>query len=87
MGAERVLWGLAKKLIVADRLAIPLRALVADPERYTGVYVLAVIFLYAIQLYADFTGGIDITIGVAQMLGVQVTENFQRPFFSKNAAE
>lgn len=87
MGAERVLWGLSKKLIVADRLAIPLRALVADPEQYGGVYVLAVMFLYAIQLYADFTGGIDITIGVAQMLGVRVTENFERPFFSKNIAE
>ena len=44
-------------------------------------------FLYAVQLYADFTGGIDITIGAAQMLGVKVTENFQRPFFSKNIAE
>lgn len=87
MGVERVIWGLAKKLIIADRLAIPLRALVADPDRYQGVYVLAVIFLYAIQLYADFTGGIDITIGVAQMLGVKVAENFQRPFFSKNVAE
>ena len=87
MGAERVLWGLAKKLIVADRLAIPLRTLVSDPDQYRGVYVLAVIFLYAVQLYADFTGGIDITIGAAQMLGVRVTENFQRPFFSKNAAE
>lgn len=87
MGGERILWGLAKKLIVADRLAIPLRALVAGPEQYGGVYVLAVIFLYAVQLYADFTGGIDITIGAAQMLGVQVTENFIRPFFSKNVAE
>ena len=87
MGGERVLWGLAKKLIIADRLAIPLRTLVGDPEQYSGVYVLAVIFLYAVQLYADFTGGIDITIGVAQMLGIQVMENFQRPFFSKNVAE
>lgn len=87
MGAQRVLWGLAKKLIVADRLAIPLIALVSEPETYSGVYVVAVMFLYAIQLYADFTGGIDITIGVAQMLGVQVTENFIRPFFSKNTAE
>lgn len=87
MGAQRVLWGLAKKLIVADRLAIPLIALVKDPDTYTGVYVLAVMFLYAIQLYADFTGGIDITIGVAQMLDIKVAENFNRPFFSKNTAE
>lgn len=87
MGAQRALWGLAKKLIVADRLAIPLRELVSDPEQYAGLWVAVVIFLYAVQLYADFTGGIDITIGVAQMLGVKVTENFQRPFFSKNTAE
>lgn len=86
-GAQRILWGLAKKLIVADRLAIPLRALTAEPEQYTGVYVLAVMFLYAVQLYADFTGGIDITIGTAQLFGVKVEENFIRPFFSKNTAE
>lgn len=42
---------------------------------------------YATQLYADFTGGIDITIGIGQMLGIKVTENFQRPFFSKDVAE
>lgn len=87
MGGMRVVWGFSKKLIVADRLAIPLRELVSAPEEYTGVYVLAVMFLYAVQLYADFTGGIDITIGVSQMLGVKVTENFERPFFSKNIAE
>ena len=87
MGGMRALWGLGKKLIVADRLAIPLRELTAAPEEYTGLYVLAVMFLYAVQLYADFTGGIDITIGAAQMLGVKVTENFERPFFSKNIAE
>ena len=87
MGGMRVVWGFAKKLIVADRLAIPLRELVSAPEEYTGVYVLAVMFLYAVQLYADFTGGIDITIGVSQMLGIKVAENFERPFFSKNIAE
>ena len=87
MGGQRVLWGLAKKLIVADRLAIPLIKLVSQPDEYTGVYVLAVMFLYAVQLYADFTGGIDITIGVAQMLGIEVAENFNRPFFSKNTTE
>lgn len=87
LGGQRVLWGLAKKLIIADRLAIPLITLVGDPGQYNGVYVLAVMFLYAMQLYADFTGGIDITIGVAQMLDIHVTENFQRPFFSKNTTE
>ena len=87
LGAQRILWGLAKKRVVADRLAIPLAALTADPAQYNGVYVLAVMFLYAVQLYADFTGGIDVAIGAAQMLGVDLAENFQRPFFSKNTAE
>lgn len=87
LGAQRILWGLAKKRIVADRLAIPLAALTADPAQYSGVYVLAVMFLYAVQLYADFTGGIDVALGAAQMLGIELAENFQRPFFSKNTAE
>ena len=42
---------------------------------------------YAAELYADFTGGIDITIGIAQMFGIQLAENFERPYFSKNIAE
>ena len=42
---------------------------------------------YAIQLYADFSGGIDITIGIGQMMGITVQENFERPYFSKNIAE
>lgn len=86
-GVQRVFWGLAKKRIVADRLAIALAALTSEPARYTGIYVTAVMFLYAVQLYADFTGGIDVAIGAAQMLGVELAENFQRPFFSKNTAE
>ena len=86
-GLERVIWGFFKKLVIADRLSIPLRTMLGDPGTYDGVYVLAIMFLYAIDLYADFTGGIDITIGVAQMLGIEVTENFNRPFFSKNTAE
>ena len=86
-GLERVIWGFFKKLVIADRRSIPLRTMLGDPGTYDGVYVLAIMFLYAIDLYADFTGGIDITIGVAQMLGIEVTENFNRPFFSKNTAE
>ena len=86
-GALRVVWGFAKKLIIADRLAIPLKILTQNPDSYTGGYVALVVVLYAAELYADFTGGIDITIGCANMLGIDVAENFDRPFFSKNTAE
>jgi D-alanyl-lipoteichoic acid acyltransferase DltB (MBOAT superfamily) len=56
------------------------------PE-FTGVGFLLLMTFYAVQIYADFTGGIDITIGIAQALGIKLPENFIRPFFSKNIAE
>ena len=86
-GLWRVLWGMFKKLVIADRLAPAVAALTAADASYSGVFVPATILFYALQIYGDFTGGIDITIGLAQMLGVKVAENFNRPFFSKNIAE
>ena len=86
-GLQRILWGFFKKLVVADRLAILVNELTGSPEEYKGIYVVALMFFYAIQLYADFTGGIDITIGIAQAMGIKVAENFIRPFFSKNIEE
>lgn len=86
-GLERVLWGYFKKLVIADRIGVALAMLTEDPEYYTGAFVALTMLFYAIQLYADFTGGIDITIGIAQSLGIRVEENFIRPYFSKNIAE
>ncbi|MCD7825969.1 MAG: MBOAT family protein [Clostridiaceae bacterium] len=86
-GLERILWGYFKKLVVADRLNIAVAALMDDPEYYTGAFVFVGMLFYAVQLYADFTGGIDITIGIAQVFGIRVEENFIRPFFSKNIAQ
>lgn len=84
-GLQRMLWGYFKKLVVADRIAAAVIALQA-PE-YTGVGFLLLSIFYAIQIYGDFTGGIDITIGIAQALGITLPENFVRPYFSKNIAE
>lgn len=86
-GLERILWGYFKKLVVADRIGIAMAALLEDPEYYTGGFVFVGMIFWAVQLYADFTGGIDITIGIAQVFGIRVEENFIRPFFSKNIAE
>ena len=85
-GLERILWGYFKKLVIADTLIMAVECLVTD-EYYNGAWVLVGIIFYGIELYADFTGGIDITIGVAQTLGVKVKENFIRPYFSKNITE
>ncbi|MBQ4371660.1 MAG: MBOAT family protein [Firmicutes bacterium] len=86
-GLLRALWGYSKKLIIADRLAPLIRTVSGSPAQYRGAYVLILVAAYAVQLYADFTGGIDITIGLSRMLGIRVTENFRRPYFSKSTAE
>ena len=85
--AERILWGFFKKLVVADRILPAVKAIIGDSATFGGVYVFIGLVFYATQLYADFTGGIDITIGIANAFGIDMKENFIRPFFSKNLAE
>ncbi len=86
-GLLRVLWGFFKKLVVADTLMVAVKTIVATPEDFGGMYVLCLIVLYSAVIYGDFTGGIDITIGLSRMLGIRLTENFNRPFSSKSTAE
>lgn len=86
-GLQRILYGFFKKLVIADRIVIAVNEIIHNTDTYTGFYVLVGMFFYAFELYADFTGGIDITIGIAQALGIKVTENFNRPFFSKSIKE
>ena len=86
-GLERILWGFFKKLVIADRILVGVNEIVKNPESYGGAYVFVGMMFYAFELYADFTGGIDITIGVAQALGITVAENFNRPYFSKSIKE
>ncbi|MCR5416233.1 MAG: MBOAT family protein [Pseudobutyrivibrio sp.] len=86
-GLERILWGFFKKLVIADRILVAVQAIIADTDTYNGFYAFAGAMFYALELYADFTGGIDITIGVAETMGIKVTENFIRPYFSKNIKE
>lgn len=86
-GLQRILWGFFKKLVIADRIVVAVNALIHDTDSYTGAYVFVGMLFYALELYADFTGGIDITIGIAQTMGIKVTENFNRPYFSKNIKE
>ena len=86
-GFVRVLWGYFKKLVIADTVMVAVRAIVATPDRYEGMYVFLLIILYSAAIYGDFTGGIDVTIGYARMLGMTVQENFKHPFSSRNTAE
>lgn len=86
-GLQRILWGYFKKLVIADRIFAAVRTLMQQPEQYGGVYVLVGMLLYALQLYADFTGGIDIAIGIAEGMGIRLRENFRRPYFAKSIKE
>lgn len=86
-GFQRILWGYFKKLVIADRILIAIKAMLGDTETYTGVYVALLIVLYSIEIYADFTGGIDITIGIAEMMGIKLKENFNHPFSSHSTKE
>ena len=86
-GLQRILWGFFKKLVIADRVLVGVNEIIKNPESYGGAWVFVGMMFYALELYADFTGGIDITIGTAQVLGITVTENFNRPYFSKSIKE
>ncbi|NLW12036.1 MAG: MBOAT family protein, partial [Clostridiaceae bacterium] len=86
-GIQRILWGFFKKVVIADRVIAAVSTIFQEPDQYRGIYVFVGMIFYALQLYADFTGGIDITIGIAQALGIGLKENFERPFFAKSTAE
>ena len=91
-GLQRILWGYFKKLVIADRVLVAMKILLETPrkgeaESYVGFYVLLLILIYSVQIYADFTGGIDITIGIAECLGIRLKENFIRPFSSRSTKE
>lgn len=86
-GLQRMLWGYMKKLIVADRLVHVVSAVSQDTEQYRGIFVFVGMVSYTLQIYADFSGGIDIVLGAAQVLGIRLPENFERPYFSKTVGE
>ena len=89
-GSQLILWGFFKKLVIADRAVVAINAVTATPQgynKYSGTTLTFTILLYAFQLYADFSGGIDISRGVAQLFGIDLIDNFKRPYFSKSINE
>ncbi len=86
-GFYRIIWGLFKKLVIADRLSAFVSSVMTAKEAYPGLYILLAVFFYSMQIYGDFSGGIDVAIGVSEMFGVVLPENFERPFFSKSISE
>lgn len=87
VGFYRIVFGLMKKLVIADGLAQIVSQIFSDYNTYSGVYIIFGLICYAIQIYADFSGCMDIVIGASRMYGVILPENFDSPFFSKNLSE
>lgn len=86
-GMRRAGFGIAKKVIVADRLSVPVGALFANPDTYSGIWVWVAAIMFITQLYFDFSGCMDIVLGVSKCFGIELTENFKAPFLSKNMQE
>jgi len=87
LGAARMVWGLFKKYVIAARAGVIIAAISAEPESYSGAFALAAMVLYSLQLYADFSGGIDMVLGGSHMLGITMSENFNAPYFSQSVSE
>ena len=86
-GMQLILWGFFKKLIIADRVAILTGEVFGNYTDYAGGVVFVALLFYTIQIYADFSGGIDIARGVAQMMGIEMSHNFMRPYFSDSLSD
>jgi D-alanyl-lipoteichoic acid acyltransferase DltB (MBOAT superfamily) len=85
-GLMRLLWGAFKKLVIAARLGVVISTISGKPE-YNGAYALLAMLLFSVQLYADFSGGMDMVLGVSRMLGVTLIENFRQPYLSQSVKE
>lgn len=86
-GTERIVYGLLKKMVIADQLGIVVNSIFGQYNIYSGIYLVIGVILYAIQIYTDFSGCMDIVIGASKMYGVILPENFNSPFFSRNLSE
>ena len=87
LGSQRILWGVIKKMVVADRLNMFILSVFSGYDQYSGSVIALAAVCYTVQLYMDFSGTIDVALGSAQLFGVALPENFQRPFFSRTISE
>ena len=84
-GAQRILWGFTKKIVLAERIGIIVSGINAAPSTYLRFFYSGLpYFLYPLQMYADFSGCMDIVLGTSELFGIKLAENFNNPFFFKN---
>lgn len=86
-GIQRIIWGFFKKLVVSERLAVIVNTIYANYSEYNGLYIVFAAGCFAMQLYTDFSGCIDMMLGVSELYGVELPENFNLPFSSLTLTE
>ncbi len=86
-GVQLILWGFFLKLMITNRSAIIVNTIFDNPQKYAGWYVAVGGVLYSLQLYTDFLACITISQGVAGVFGIELVDNFKRPYFSTSVKE
>ena len=86
-GLQLMLWGFFKKIVIADRIGVVADKVFLHPYDYNGIFVIVGVLAYCLQLYADFSGGMDVVSGAAELYGIRLDKNFRQPFFSKSISE
>ncbi|ACD52930.1 acyltransferase [Clostridium botulinum] len=86
-GIQLILWGLFKKLVIADRAIVIVNQIFDNHKNYGGGLIVLGVLFYSLQQYTDFSGGIDIAMGIAELFGIHMSENFKRPYFSTSLSE
>lgn len=86
-GFQLMLWGYFKKLVIGVRLTAIVSTIMTNPRAYQGIYLLIASYLGWLELYIDFSSGVDIARGVAQAFGIELPQNFQQPFFAESVGE
>ncbi len=86
-GLRQIIWGLFKKVVIADNCAMYANQLFNHTEHYSGMNLVMGAFFFTIQIYCDFSGYSDIALGTARLFGIELLKNFAFPYFSRNIAE
>jgi D-alanyl-lipoteichoic acid acyltransferase DltB (MBOAT superfamily) len=86
-GASLSLWGLFKKVVVADSLAVYTDTIYNNSRQHTGTSLLLATYFFAIQIYCDFSGYSDIARGISRIYGIELMKNFETPYFAKSISE
>lgn len=86
-GLVRICWGVFKILVISQRISFFVNTVYGDLTKFGGFFVVLAILFFPLQLYTNFSGSIDIIMGVSEIMGITLPENFRAPFFSKTITE